>query len=289
MRQPVGGDDDLFLDAGCGLAVACGAVGLEGEDHAFLDRDRVVEGVDAGDHRCFVEADAEAVTELEAEARLLVGEAELLRGRPDTRDLVGRGAGADELDRVVEPLAALRVRVDLRLRDTTDVEGAVVARPVAHERVDDVEERLVAGPQQPVGEHVRMRVAAVARDGVDRLDLLGAELEQHLHRHCHDLVLAHARAKHPVDLLVDRVDDRSRVLEQRDLVRRLDRAGTHHHGLSVGRLDPLALQRVEGLHVGQVDPQRLPGKSAIGELPVDAGRERDPGPRSRRASRRASR
>ena len=108
------GDDDLFLDAGRRLAVARGAVRLEGEHHALLDLDRVVERVDARDHRRLVEADAEAVPELQAEARLLVGEAELLRGRPDARDLVGRHAGAHELDRVVEPLAALLVGVDLR-------------------------------------------------------------------------------------------------------------------------------------------------------------------------------
>jgi hypothetical protein len=38
--------------------------------------------------------------------------------------------------------------------------------------VDDVEEGLVARAQEPVGEDVRVRVAAVARHRVDRLDLL---------------------------------------------------------------------------------------------------------------------
>ena len=45
-------------------------------------------------------------------------------------------------------------------------EGAVVAGPVAVEGVDDVEEGLVAGPDDAVGEVVRMRVAPFARDGV---------------------------------------------------------------------------------------------------------------------------
>ena len=67
-----------------------------------------------------------------------------------------------------------------------------------------------------------MRVAAVAGHGVDRLDLLRAELEQHLRRHRDDLVLADARAQHPVDLLVDGVDDRRGVVQQRDLVGGLD-------------------------------------------------------------------
>ena len=77
--------------------------------------DRVVERVQARDHRRLVQADAEAVPELQAEAGLLAGEAELLGGRPDRRDLVGRHAGPDELDRRVEPLAALLVGVELRL------------------------------------------------------------------------------------------------------------------------------------------------------------------------------
>ena len=90
--------------------------------------------------------------------------------------------------------------------------------------MDDVEERLVARAQKPVGEDVRMRVAAVAGHRIDRLYLLRAELEEHLHGACDDLVLAHARPKHAVDLVVDGVDDRGRVLEQGDLVLRLDRA-----------------------------------------------------------------
>ena len=69
------------------------------------------------------------------------------------------------------------------------------------------------------------------------------------------------------------------MLEQRDLLGGLDRARAHHHGLRVGRLDALAMQRVERLHVRQVDPQRLAGEPAIGELSVDAGGERIGHPR----------
>ena len=78
------------------------------------------------------------------------------------------------------------------------------------------------------------------------------------------------------------------MLEQRDLVGRLDRARPHHHGLGVGRLDALAVQRVERLHVRQVDPERLTGESAIGELAVDARgkRVRHPGLARHRAAHR---
>src|ERR1700710_713386 len=139
------GHQDLLLDPRGGDAVGGRAVGLQGEDHAGNDRLRVVEAVQAGDHRRLVEADAKAVAELQAEARFLVGEALLLGGRPARGDLVGGDAGADQVDRVVEPLAALLVGVDLGLVGAADRERAVVARAVAHEGVDDVEESLVAG------------------------------------------------------------------------------------------------------------------------------------------------
>ena len=99
-----------------------------------------------------------------------------------------------------------------------------------------------------------MRVAAVARDRVDRLDVLRAELEQHLHRRRDDLALAHARAEHPVDRLVGRVDDPGRLVEQRELVGALDLARVEHHRLRVGDLEALALQREQRRHVGHVHP-----------------------------------
>ena len=88
--RPVRGDDDLLLDPGRREAVLRRAVRLEGDDHALLDLDRVVERVEAADDRALVEEQPDAVAELEAEALHLVVEAELLGLRPDARDLVGR-------------------------------------------------------------------------------------------------------------------------------------------------------------------------------------------------------
>src|SRR5579885_1536639 len=269
----VRGDDDLLFDPRRRAAVRGGAVRLEREHHSRFELDRVLERVDARDHRRLVQPDAEAVPELEPEAGFLALEAERLRGRPDGGDLVGRRARPDERDRGVEPLAALPVGVELRPRDRPDVERAVVARPVAHERVDDVEERLVARTQQAVGEDVRVRVAAVARDGVDRLDLLGAHLEQELLRARDDLVLVDARAEHAVDLLVDGVDEAGRLVEQRDLVRRLDLARLEHDARPVGHVQARALQRLEGHEVCHVDPERLAGEPALAQLVCDARAE----------------
>ena len=72
-------------------------------------------------------------------------------------------------------------------RRAPDVEGPVVAGAVAHERLDDVEERLVARADQAVGEVVRMRRAALARNRVDRLDAVGAHLVEARRRERDDL------------------------------------------------------------------------------------------------------
>ena len=63
------------------------------------------------------------------------------------------------------------------------------------------------------------------------------------------------------------------MLEQCDLLIRLERACAHHHGLGIRCLDPLAVQGVERLHVGQVDAQRFAGEVALLELSMNAGRQ----------------
>jgi hypothetical protein len=234
----------------------------------------VLDRVQAADHRRLVEPDAEPVAELQPEAGLLVGEALLLGRGPDAGDLVSRHAGAHQVDRRVQPLAALLVGIELGLADAAHVERAVVARPVAHERVDDVEERLVARAQQAIGEDVRVRVAAVAGHRVDRLDLLRAKLEEQPLGIGHDLVLADAGAQRAVDLVVDGVDDSRRVVEQRDLVDGLDAARAEHHARAVGDVDARALQCLEGDHVRDVAAERLAFEAVLAQLVRDALPER---------------
>ena len=209
------------------------------------------------------------MSELETEAGFFVWKAELLGGRPDLRDLVRRHAWPHERDRCIEPFAALLVRVQLGMADSADVERAVVARPVPHERMDDVEERLVARPQEPVGEDVRMRVAAVARHGVDRLHLLGAHLEQELVRTRDDLVLVDAGSQHPVDLVVDRVDEPGRLVEERDLLGGLDLPRLEKYLGAVGDVHPGALQRLDRDEVRHVDPERFVVKAELAQLVGD--------------------
>ena len=96
------------------------------------------------------------------------------------------------------------------------------------------------GPDEPVGEHVRMRRAALARDRVDALHVLRAEVVEGLRDEADRLVLAHAGAQEAVELLVRGIHHRRRLGEQADLVAGLDAPGLHEHLLAVDDLDALA-------------------------------------------------
>ena len=64
-----------------------------------------------------------------------------------------------------------------------------------------------------VGEVVRMRVAALAGNRVDRLDVVGAELVEHLVGERHDISLAHPRLQLLPDHVIDAVDHRGRLVQ----------------------------------------------------------------------------
>ena len=123
----------------------------------------------------------------------------------------------------------------LRRRGAADVEGAVVAGAVAHEALQDVEEGLVARAHHAVGEIVRVRIAALAGDGVDRLDVVGAVAIEELVHLGDDVVLAHAGLELLVDQVIGAVDHGGGAVEQRDLVGAFDLARLQHHLLAVAR------------------------------------------------------
>ena len=135
---------------------------------------------------------------------------------------------------------------------------------------------------------MRVRVAAIAGDGVDRLDVLGAQLEEQAVGVGDDLVLAHPGAQRAIDLLVHGVDHGGGVVEERDLVDRLDLARLEYHARAVGDVDARALQRLQRDHVGDVDPQRLARDAVLGHLVRDAGAQcvGDPGLHRHRAAHR---
>ena len=77
-----------------------------------------------------------------------------------------------------------------------------------------------------------------------------------------------------VDLLVRRVDDPGGVVEQRELVGRLELPRLEHHRLRVGEVQALALEREQRGRVGHVDPERLLVQAPLAQLVVDHRRER---------------
>src|SRR6185312_3875900 len=110
----------------------------------------------------------ETVRELQAEGRHLIRKAELRCLREHLADVCGRRAWLDAGDSVVEPFARLLICVVLRGRRTHHVEGAVVASAITHEALQNVEECLVAGTDHAVGEIMRMRIAALSGNRIDR-------------------------------------------------------------------------------------------------------------------------
>ena len=192
------------------MAVGCRAVGLERENHAFLQLDRVVDRVEAADDRPLVQRQPQAVAKLQAKRLHLAVEAEVLGFGPGPGDHVGRDAGLDHVDAGIDPLARLLVGVALALGGAADAEGPVVAGPVAVVGLDDVEEGLVAGTDQPIGEHVRMRAATLAGDSVDCLNIVRAHVVELLVCDRHQLVLADPRLEGFVNRLVDAIDERRR-------------------------------------------------------------------------------
>src|SRR5207248_10531877 len=77
---------DFLFDARRRMAVRRWAVGLEGKDHAFLELDGVVQGVEPADDGALVQRQAETVSKLQAEGLHLAVEAEVLRFGPGFGD-----------------------------------------------------------------------------------------------------------------------------------------------------------------------------------------------------------
>src|SRR6516225_6214418 len=106
---------------------------------------------------------------LQEEGFGLIAVAELLRVRPYLGHLVGRDPWPDHIDRRADPFRRGFVSVNLMFVRLAAYKSAVVAGPVAIERVHDVEKDHVARLNHAVGERMRMRPAALPRYRVDAL------------------------------------------------------------------------------------------------------------------------
>ena len=218
-----------------------------------------------------MQGEPKTMSELETERRHLAREPEVLGLGPHGSDAIGRYAGLDQLDRLVEPLAALLIGVALYRRRAADVERAVIAGAVPLVGLQDVEEGLIAWPEHPVGEIVGVWVAALARDCVYRLDVVRAHLVEELVGLGDDVGLAHTGLKLLPDHVIGAVDHGRCLIEQRDLVDVLDLACVEHHLLTVDNLHSGLLQLEEHRRFGEVDADRHLGYAGVVQKRHDLG------------------
>ena len=92
---------------------------------------------------------------------------------------------------------------------------------------------------------MRMRVAALARNGVDRLHIVRAPLVEELVGHGDNLVFAHARFQFLVDHVVDAIDHACGLRQQLDLVPILDLARREHDLLAIHHIQTSLFQGLE--------------------------------------------
>ena len=126
----------------------------------------------ATDNWPFVQCQAQPVTELKAKGLIFVREAKFLGCWPNCGHLIGGHARFDHRDGRINPFACFGIGVGLRRSCAADVERPVIAGPIALIGLQNIEERLIARPDQTVGEVMRMRVAALAGNRVDRLHIV---------------------------------------------------------------------------------------------------------------------
>jgi hypothetical protein len=114
-----------------------------------------------------------------------------------------------------------------------------------------------------------VRRAALAGDGVDPLDVLGAQVVEDLADHADALVLANPRPQEAVQLLIGRVHQGAGGRQQADLVAGLDAPGLQEDLLAVDHLEAGGLEGGQHRHLDDVDAERLTGQAALLQLAAD--------------------
>src|SRR5499426_1600710 len=250
--------DQHLLDAHAPLE-ALAVLGLERENHAFLDLDRVIERPDARDDRLVVLREPEPVPPQVGRGLILLLVApRFFRRRPLRRDLARSRADLYRLDRVVEPLECGGVDLLLLLaRLPADAVGAVVAGLVAVPRQRrEVHEHDLAGLDDPIGEVAPVGPGVRPRGDDDVLHVLHARNRvEELHDVRRDLVLGEAGLEELHALPVRRVADRADHAQAFLLVLVLDRARLHHRRHAVGPVELRVLERLQHVDVDEVDAE----------------------------------
>ena len=114
-----------------------------------------------------------------------------------------------------------------------------------------------------------MRVAALARDGVDRLHVVGAVLVEELVHVGDDVVLAHARLELLVNEVIGAVHHGGGAVEQRDLVGAFDLTRLQHDLLAVVHLQARLLQLEQHRRLDDVDADRHVGDAGLADQRSD--------------------
>src|SRR5580700_1072119 len=244
---------DLFFDARRAPAIGGRPESFQSKHHAGFYLDRMLERYQAADHRLLPNGESDAVAILQRETGFFIGEAEFFSLRPDRGDLRRGAAGTHQFDRGIEIFAATFVSIHHRVRSIAHGEAAVIARAIAHVGMQNVVVDGVARPQHAIGKHMRMRIAAFARNRIHRFNIFRAEIVEHLTDEADRYVLAQARLHGAIKLVVSGVDHHGRSVEQRNFILRLDHAGFGHKLLPIHHFDALALQSEQHWQFDDVD------------------------------------
>ena len=230
---------------------------LDREVHVLLDLRRVLQRVRARHPHALVQRDADAVRELLQRHRSVFV---VVVHREGLRHVGRRIAGTQLLDASVHGVVDLAVQVDFLAGHLHPVgAGALEA---AHE-VDeiargadgiDVDDDQVALADELVGRPPPVRTGVAAGGDDDVVDDLAAALEHELVDFRLDFTLAHARLEPFVlDLPHRRVADARGLLQQLDLVARLDDTRPRYRRPAVDDVHAELLEGLEGGHVEVVD------------------------------------
>ena len=153
----IGGHHYLFFDPGRRPPVRSRPVGLQGKHHALLQHLRVVQRHQSAENGLFPDGQPDPVPVLQSEGGQFVRETKLRSFGPHLDDVSRCGSGFYPGDGLVDERPAALVGVTLGDTGAAYGKRAVVAGPVAVERVQDVEEGRVARAKDAVAVNMGMR------------------------------------------------------------------------------------------------------------------------------------
>src|SRR5712691_12272432 len=202
---PVFRNDQLFLDARRRPAIGGGPESLERENHSLFNHLRVINRDQAAENGFLPDGKTYAVTVLEREGGLFIGEAKFFRSGPELDNVSGGHPRLDRVNGPIQDFPAILVSIYLRLRSASHYKGAIVAGAITVIAVQDVEICRVTRPQGAIGKHVWMGTATFARNSVDSFDMLRTQVIQNLADQANAFVFTYAGSQSAVQFIIGRV------------------------------------------------------------------------------------